>query len=455
MGNKKKRDPYQPDYRGKRWIEVDLPTQSCDWSTGGEQSIVTDRDNVNDLVEVLGNFQAGKKWQWPKRQLYFISDLHADPDAFNASLVASSGVSQFGSGHRDFKLTSSGRKARFVIGGDCFDKGPDNLGLLRAVRHLKDQGARLTLLAGNHDIRLLFGMRVVGAEKEVRNEHFFVRSGQKIIPLLREIWEVYLAGKTKTKDLPNVATCRQRLYPRASWFDEFPKIKGGDILPSQFERELQRIAKKMDRFESLCGDAGLDLRQVYAATQQWKALFLKRRGEFRWFYNDMQLCYRSGSFLFVHAGVDDEVASILARDGVAQLNRAFQTSVRLAPFDFYYGALCNTIRTKYRAVDRPFTAKGAKQLRKAGITAIVHGHRNLHHGQRLSLRQSQLNFECDTSLDRHTRKVENVVGRGASVTIVHPDGYLLGVSSDYPKIKVFHPRQTLDELRTKSSSARK
>jgi hypothetical protein len=108
--------------------------------------------------------------------------------------------------------------------------------------------------------------------------------------------------------------------------------------------------------------------------------------------------------------------------------------------------LGNTIRTKYREVDRPFTHKGTEYVRRAGITAIMHGHRNLHHGQRLSLRKSQLNFECDTSLDRHTRQLENVNGRGASVTIVEPNGRILGISSDYPKIKVFDPKVTLQAL---------
>ena len=66
--------------------------------------------------------------------------------------------------------------------------------------------------------------------------------------------------------------------------------------------------------------------------------------------------------------------------------------------------------------------------------------------QRLTLRNSVLNFECDASLDRHTRQAENVHGGGAAVTIVDPRGYVLGISSDYPQVKVFEPKQTLDQL---------
>ncbi|MBB3210359.1 hypothetical protein FHS27_006206 [Rhodopirellula rubra] len=450
MSNKTKHaadrsEAIKPRYYGRKWISVNLPDATCDWTHGGEKSIVTEDGNLSDLIDVLRELNDREHWQWPQRKHYFISDLHADPDAFAASLVASGGVKHLGPSPRDFELTKAGRKATFVIGGDCFDKGPNNLELLRGVRHLKDQGVRLRVLAGNHDIRLLFGMRVVGEKKDVRNEHFFVRAGQKIIPLIKEVWESYLSKKAM-KSIPDTATCRRRLFPRESWSEEFPKIRGGDIVPAQMDRELNRITKKVDNFESLCGEQGLDLRQVYAATQQWKKLFLKKDGEFQWFYRSLRLCYRNGSFLFVHAGVDDNVTKMLLKHGVRHINNAFQTAMREAPFDFYYGSLCNTIRTKYRDVDRPFTRKGSRNVRSAGIAAILHGHRNLHHGQRLSLRKSQINFECDTSLDRHTRRLENVNGRGASVTIIEPTGRILGVSSDFPKIKVFEPQRTLDAL---------
>ncbi|MCU7950687.1 MAG: hypothetical protein KZQ69_11830, partial [gamma proteobacterium symbiont of Bathyaustriella thionipta] len=79
----------------------------------------------------------------------------------------------------------------------------------------------------------------------------------------------------------------------------------------------------------------------------------------------------------------------------------------------------------------------------SGINAIVHGHRNLYYGQRIMLRKGIINFECDTSLDINTRKKEGVVrGLGAAVTIIHPEKLVLGISSDYPYIKVFEPELT-------------
>ena len=54
-----------------------------------------------------------------------------------------------------------------------------------------------------------------------------------------------------------------------------------------------------------------------------------------------------------------------------------------------------------------------------------------------------INFECDTSLDINTRKTEGLKGYGASVTIIRPEKKVLGISSDYPYIKVFEPKRSL------------
>ena len=58
-----------------------------------------------------------------------------------------------------------------------------------------------------------------------------------------------------------------------------------------------------------------------------------------------------------------------------------------------------------------------------------------------------LNFECDASLDSSTRSRERITGAGAAVTIVDPAGFVLGISSDYPRIKVFEPATTATNLR--------
>jgi hypothetical protein len=429
-----------PRYRGRRWIEPALPQLAGPWLSGRGASRGTDRSNHAAFSKELKKSLSHGDWKWPKRPLCFISDLHADSEAFWASLVASGGVRKTGPADRDFRLTRFGREARFMIGGDCFDKGPSTLRLLDNVRRLAKSGADLEILAGNHDIRMMLGILSAGRKRDPRTEHFFVRMGPKVVPFLKEIQERYLDGTQSLKDIPGTAECRRRLFPGKRWFDEFPLLAGWVMPDEGIEREMKRLRAKMDRFEDDCAAAGLSLRMVYAAAREWQRQFQHPKGEYAWFFRRMTLARRIGSFLFIHAGLDDRSARIVHDQGVKQLNRLFRDQIRRDPFDFYYGPIANTIRTKYRTVDRPLTRHGVELIRNSGIQAVVHGHRNLLAGQRIMLRKGMIHFECDCSLDRSTRKKEGLTGHGAAATLFHPRGRVLGISSDYPGVKVFDPK---------------
>lgn len=440
--------PYtrSPKYHGNHWIKAQLPNKVRDWSHGKLKSVTNDGDGYDAVIHTLQKLNHKKAWRWPKRRHYFFTDLHADAQAFAESLVASGGVEKTGPKPTDFKLTEQGRRANFIIGGDCFDKGPSTLKLLQTIHHLIKQGARVRILAGNHDVRVLLGMIAVDLKKDRHNEHFFIRTGQKIIPLLKEIRDEYVTEKD-FKQTPSNKECRKRLYPSNDWFEDFPAIAKGYIRPAQVRRELARIQKKCEKFEHICDKHDMTLRDVYVAVEKWKALFLDPKAEFYWFFKRMRLGLKTGSLLFVHAGLDNVVSRQLYEGGIKDLNRSFRHALKHRPFTFYYGPLCNTIRTKYRDVDHPLSSHGTRYLRRAGISAVIHGHRNLHNGQRLALRKSLLNFECDTSVDSHTRKKEGLRGRGAGVTIIEPKGHILAISSDYPYAKVFEPKMTLRQLK--------
>jgi hypothetical protein len=432
-----------PRYHGQKWIAARLPQESQLWLLGRHKSVRKERSNRGELGRELHKAIEGKAWLWPKRTVYFFSDLHADCDAFIASLVASGGFSKTGPRDKDFKLTRAGRKARFLIGGDCFDKGPSSLRLLRMIRMLMDAGADVELLAGNHDIRMLVGIRSLDLEPDPRTEHFFIRMGPKAVPFLKEISDEYLQGKKALQGIPDSRTCRRKLFPRKRWFREFPQLARWDMHEQQLQRELQRMQKKYDSFEKSCTRAGLSLRMVYAAARKWQVLFLHPRGEFHWFYQRMKAVHRERSFLFIHAGLDDRSAALIRDKGIRHVNRLFLEQVQQDLFDFYYGPVANIVRTKYRDADRPLTERGTRLLHKKGIHAIVHGHVNRYHGQRIMLRKGLLNFECDAMVDRNTRRREGLKGQGAAVTIFHPDRVVLGISTDYPYIKAFQPEALL------------
>lgn len=437
-----------PQYKGPwpSWLYPELPREARDWTFGGDKSFGEENGDRKLLLGELDRLTKRKLWVWPKRPVLFFSDLHADRKAFVASLVASGGVRRTGPGVMNFRLTKLGRQATFIIGGDCFDKGPHNLKLLRAVRRLIELDARVRILAGNHDVRNLLGMRAVGADIDHRNDHFFLRLGPKVVPLLTEIRDSYMTGRNALAGIPNEAECRRCLLPAPDWFDAFPKMAADHLPAKQIEVELKRIRNKLSSFEPACHAAGLSMRYVYGAVMKWRELFLEPDGEFNWFFKRMRLGYHVGSFMFIHAGFDDEMADLLRADGVKALNRHFRDAMFGEPFDMYYGSIANTIRTKYRSIDNPLSPKGVEKLHDSGIHAIIHGHRNLLDGQRIMLRRGLINFECDSTIDQHSRHKEGLTGSGAAVTVVHPDGYILGISTDFPYAKAFEPKRTLTAL---------
>ena len=426
-------------YHGEDWIEAKLPTQCEPWLARNGPGCSIAKKLSHPASAELWELFGKSRWSWPRRTICFITDPHADADAFIASLVASGGVGKTGRRDKDFILTKSGRKSLFLIGGDCFDKGPGNLRLLGVIRRLMKRGARVRILAGNHDVRMMQGINSVGLKPDPRTDHFFIRMGPKMVPFLKEIWDEYLKKGRGLRGIPDLRECRRRLYPGKRWFAEFPQLASWVMPEKSIERELKRLRAKMRGFEAECAKEGMTLPMIYAAVKHWERLFMHKSGEFSWFYRKMRLAYRDGSFLFIHAGLDDRVAQIIKRDGVKQLNKEFRRQVLSDPFDFYYGPLANAIRTKYREVDMPLTARGVEMVRKRGIQAIVHGHHNRLHGQRIVLRKGIINFECDATLDRNSRKKEGLKGIGAAATVFTAKRQVMGISNDYPAVKLFDP----------------
>jgi hypothetical protein len=424
-----------PRYKGTAWIEAKLPQEPQPWLPGKRPNHIHQAKRLENLSRIYSE----QSWRWPKRTLFFLSDLHADTDAFIASLVASGGIHKTGPRDKDFKLTKAGKRACFLIGGDCLDKGPSNLRLLKSIHRLQKAGADVCRLAGNHDVRMRLGIESADQPRDPSTDHFFIRMGPKVIPFLNEIAQQYLQDRRALRGIPTTRECRRILYPPKTWFRDFPKLATWVMRDEAIDREMDRLRKKMESFEENCEKAGLNLREVYAAAKKWQELFLHPKGKYAWFYRDMKLVHREGSFLFLHAGLDDRMARAFHDDGLNSMNRLFHKQIAGDMFHFYYGPVANSIRTKYRNVDMPLTARGVKLVKDKGIYAIVHGHEHLSGGQSIILRKGLINFACDASIDRSTRRREGLKGAGAAVTIFRPERAVIGISTDHPYMKVFQP----------------
>ena len=397
--------------------------------------------NSDDALPTFRHRASKRDFRWPSRPTVFISDPHADAEAFEASLIAAGVAKRVGPNLCDYKLSKAGKKTGIIIGGDCLDKGPSNLAMLRSLAHLYRLDADVTLLAGNHDLRLLMGLLSLERENDVGSQHLFVRMGKKVIPLFREVFDQYLANTRWQSGMPDENACRALLFPDDTWFDRFPYFAAGFLTAEGIDRETRKMRKKVDTFEQECADAGLSLQQVYAAAIKCRSLFLGNRGEFNWFFKKMRLLKKSGSFLFLHAGLDDHMAELLAKQGIKHANKAFKKNLMTQNlFNFYYSPLANVFRTKYRKADLPLTPRGAKATRKAGIHVLVHGHINQHHGQRIALKNGLVHIEADITLDAHSRSREGLDGYGIGATLIDKKRGVVGISCDYPRAKVFHPK---------------
>ncbi|SBS33657.1 diadenosine tetraphosphatase [Marinomonas spartinae] len=430
--------PVVSDRHEHRDIISRLPTEWAPWpqDKGSCNSIAR---NPSKMPERFRK----RKLKWPKRPVVFISDPHADATAFEASLIAAGVVQQKEEGLQHLKLTKTGRKTEIIIGGDCLDKGPSNLSLLRSVKHLYKLGARVTLLAGNHDLRLLMGLLALKSSKHnIGNQHFFVRMGKKVIPLFKEVFEQYLEGTKWDKKIPDEDTCRKILFPDGKWFKEFPYHAAGILTAEGVEREVHKMHSKADSFEQHCHTVGLSLRHVYAASLQCQKLFLHKKGEFNWFFRKMRLVEKRGSFLFLHAGLDDAMGELLLKNGTSYANKAFHRNLKhMDLFGFYYSSIANTFRTKYRDADLPLTDRGVNAIHKAGIHFVVQGHINRQEGQRIAIKKGLIHIEADITLDEHSRQREGLLGYGIGATLINKKQGLIGISCDYPTAKVLKPNE--------------
>ena len=346
-------------------------------------------------------------WAWPAVPLLFLSDLHADADAFRRSVALAE--------------LERHPAARVVVGGDLLDKGPDELALLRALSELRRERG-LVLLLGNHDLRFELALRHAGA-RDPRRAHLVVRLGLKGLRFLRRLYRA--AGAPPPRRREGVA--RARLDLPSGWAEGFRSALGAALPAAGLEREVGRaLAKAEDLREALAGDFGWA--ELDAALELARARFLDPAGEFAWVLAEGRLCWRAGDFLFVHAGVCDAFAARLAEEGPAALEAERRRQAEADPAALYYGPLGNALRTKYRPeLDLPLGPAGAAALRAMGVRALVTGHRPDPAGPRLARFGGVLHLEGDCCLDATSRAARGLPADGAGALWLWPRGVAEGL----------------------------
>lgn len=292
-------------------------------------------------------------WVWPAESLTVIGDLHADASVLRDSLALAAGEGQ-------------AEDERVILLGDLLDKGPSNLELLDAVRGLM-QRRQTTLLLGNHDLRFLIALEQLDAPRDSAQAHFPTRLGLKGLALARELYRA--AGSPAPSE--SVASARARLEPGPGWATAFDAVSWAN--PAERARERRRLETKRGQLAAALG-TGFDWQHLALALELGRSWFLEDGGRYAWLGEEARVCWRAGSFLFVHGGLDDlaarELTTLLESEGpdVARLRRS-------APLELYFGALGRALRTKYRDHEPQLGPAGRADLAAAGVRALVTGHR--------------------------------------------------------------------------------
>lgn len=376
-----------------------------------------------------------QNWQTPDQDTAFFCDIHADAQAFLRSLKQA-GLINSDADLDTLYFTPYGLETRIVIGGDCFDKGPSTLVLLRLINKIVRLKPDTIILAGNHDVRFLAGLLALKKPHDPLQAHFFGRMGKKAISLLAEIYQ-------EKGNHPNPK--HQHYFVDADWSKNFKKHAKKHLNKKLIKKEVVQLHEKQDKMHGAWLKEFSSTEQLDHAVSWAVDLFLTPNGEFYHFFRQLKLLHTEGSFLFSHAGIDDCLANLIHQGKIDQINHSFQQKLDQAQlFEIYYGTLGNAFRTKYRDYDWPFTAKGAQQLKAKGIFALVNGHRHHLNGQQLLVKNGLLNFECDTQLNCHCRAKDAMQTDGWSATIFKQDGSVFAMSSDHTPLNVFQPYHWID-----------
>ncbi|OGJ55494.1 hypothetical protein A3D88_04535 [Candidatus Peribacteria bacterium RIFCSPHIGHO2_02_FULL_52_16] len=283
-----------------------------------------------------------------EKEVVCIPDIHGDVYAFEKSLQ------EAGYADADGILTAEGKKNHILLIGDLIDRGTTNLAVLAKIQNLEEQGATITVLAGNHDLLMLDTLQT--GNPDALGTWFGVFKDNGGMSVIREILRHREQLKTdlQRKGIPVDAQC--------TWM---PPVGQQTI---DFMSEKYHFARE-------------DLREALGIA---KALFTGN-GPHASVFRNMKIMERVDDVLYVHAGVDETWANIFAHEGAEGANRTFSAMMQTKQL----GKLMEGKELGGIVWMRPtgrlntvfLTLETARILRSRGIRAVVHGHTHLKDGQ--------------------------------------------------------------------------
>lgn len=264
-----------------------------------------DTDTRDDIPVYLP-----EKERAPENKTVYIPDAHGNVPFALDSLEQAKVLKR--KGERGFRVLRGEEETEITFLGDEFDRGPEGLNILRLIDTLRQQIKNVRLLAADHELMTIGGMK--GYQR------------------IKKIW----------------------LDPKNGGNATLQNLRDETGIQDDESSEFKAAASSIF-FEGKIGDV----------------------------LSSMQFCAQNGAVLSVHAGVNDFLATLIAKSGVKGAQEFFRKNIfdianinerKLEMAITHSGDISEPFWMRQANNPNFMTSSRASMLNEAGIYTIVRGH---------------------------------------------------------------------------------
>ncbi|GEM_PF-2230926 len=334
-------------FDGKLIMSIDLEG-NVDLIPNGRNArdmVISERVKLSEILDELKLRENPGKITRPKEVLA-IGDVHGDAKAFVVSLKESGYVTIDPA--VGIRLTEKGKGTILVQTGDIFDRGEDVLQILDQIKMLKSQGADIRLTIGNHE---LMALEALTLDSLKTMDPHFMETLRDMSDLNSELGLRLLTGG---------------MHPDAKRFFHWYFQGGRDVLSA--------VGKKYFPGRKV------DIADLIRKSQE---IFLGN-GEYAETMRGMKAMTQIDDVLYVHAGIDDKWAKIIATEGVEGANQLLLDAFNKNDFRALNSTGTGEMAKAFWIRREELSAEAVAALQKRGIKAIVHGHDQIDAGVQIA-----------------------------------------------------------------------
>lgn len=313
-----------------------------------------------------------------EREVIAIPDIHGEANALLTSLKVAGYIElKDAKWDEGWHLTEAGQKAHIVFTGDLLDRGSENIGVLEIVKKLRAEGARIEILAGNHEMILL---NTLQSSHQADWLHWIGNGGGSVLKELGEHANI----STNAVTILDILSYLPHMEKHKKNFAGMPPVTASCAeLLSWWEKNSSKITQTINdptdqSIRSTLEHTSITDTDIVAfgkLQERAKETFFVQYGEM---VKSLNLMTIVDDVLYVHASLNEYWIDLLEREGIDGVNREFHTAIKdpkklreMAGSTGKYGDVMWDRNLQANLKKRPELVQRLKQL---GIRMIVHGH---------------------------------------------------------------------------------